>query len=249
MAHAAARRGGAPGDEAGHRLLAAAPGLVADELGGVFLGRAADFADHDDRLGGVVGQEHLQHVDELGALDRVAADADGGRLAETGIGRLEHGFIGQCAGARHDADGAGREDIARHDADLALVGRQHAGTVRTDQARLRAGQGLLDADHVEHRNAFGDADDQFHLGLDGLQDRVGGEGRRHVDGGRGGARLFARFGDGVEYRQADMGLAALARRNAADHLGAVGNGLLGMERALAAGDALADDFGVFGDEN
>ena len=29
-----------------------------------------------------IGQEHLQHVDEFGALDRVAADADRGGLAE-----------------------------------------------------------------------------------------------------------------------------------------------------------------------
>ena len=52
------------------------------ELRGVFLGGAADLADHDDRLGRLVGEEHFQHVDELGALDRVAADADRGGLAE-----------------------------------------------------------------------------------------------------------------------------------------------------------------------
>ena len=46
-----------------------------------------------------------------------------------------------------------------------------------------------------------------------------------------------------------MRLPALARRHAADHLGAVGDRLLGMERALLAGEALADDFGVFVDEN
>jgi hypothetical protein len=69
----------------------------------------------------VVGQEHLEHVDELGALDRVAADADGRRLAEAFVGGLEHRFIGQRARARDDADRAGLEDVARHDADLALA--------------------------------------------------------------------------------------------------------------------------------
>ena len=54
------------------------------KLGAVFLGGAADLADHDDGLGLGVGQEHLQHVDEVGAVDRVAADADAGRLAEPG---------------------------------------------------------------------------------------------------------------------------------------------------------------------
>ena len=78
------RPGGAvrPSDKADNRLLAAAFGLVGDELRGVFLGRAANFADHDDRFGGVIGQEHFQNFDEFGALDRVAADADRGRLAK-----------------------------------------------------------------------------------------------------------------------------------------------------------------------
>ncbi|GAB1395633.1 hypothetical protein MASR1M65_04100 [Saprospiraceae bacterium] len=46
-----------------------------------------------------------------------------------------------------------------------------------------------------------------------------------------------------------MGGAALAGRDAADHLGAVGDGLFGVEGALRAGEALADDFGVFVDED
>jgi hypothetical protein len=41
-----------------------------------------------------------------------------------------------------------------------------------------------------------------------------------------------------------VGLAALAGRDAADHLRAVGDGLFGMEGALLAGEALADDLGV-----
>ena len=41
---------------------------------------------------------------KFGALDRIAADADGGGLAEADLRRLEHGFVGQRAGTRHDAD-------------------------------------------------------------------------------------------------------------------------------------------------
>src|ERR1700744_901611 len=52
VAHAAA-------DDPDHRLLAAALGLIFEELGGVLLGRAADFADHDDRLRLRIGEEHL----------------------------------------------------------------------------------------------------------------------------------------------------------------------------------------------
>ena len=249
MAHAAAGRRGAPGDEADHRLLAAALGFVLEELRGVLLRRAADLADHDDRLGRLVGEKHLQHVDELGALDRIAADADRGGLAEAFLGGLEHRLVGQRAGARHDADLAGLEDVARHDADLAFAGRHHARAIRSDQPRFRAAQRALDLDHVGDRNAFGDADDQRDLGLDRLADRVGRAGRRHIDHAGVAAGLFPRFGHGVEHRQAEMGRAAFAGRGAADHLGAVGDRLLGMEGAVLAGEALADDFGVLVDED
>src|SRR5215469_5691799 len=69
-------RCGAAGNESHHRLLAAAFGFIGEELSRVLLRRASDLADHYNCLGGLVGQEHRQHIDELGALHRVAADAD-----------------------------------------------------------------------------------------------------------------------------------------------------------------------------
>ena len=75
-------RRGAAGDEADDRLGAAALRLVLQELRRVLLGLAADLADHDDRLGLVVGEEQFERVDEIHALDRIAADADRRRLAE-----------------------------------------------------------------------------------------------------------------------------------------------------------------------
>src|SRR5690606_24466916 len=55
--------------------------------------------------------------------------------------------------------------------------------------------------------------------------------------------------DGVEHRQAEVLAAALARRHAADDLGAVVDHLLGVEGALGAGEALDDDLGVLVDQN
>src|SRR5207248_5718578 len=52
-----------------------------------------------------------------------------------------------------------------------------------------------------------------------------------------GARLL----DGVEHGQVEMLCPALPRRHAAGHLGAVGDRLIGVEGALGAGKALADD--------
>ena len=103
--------------------------------------------------------------------------------------------------------------------------------------------------HVQHRNAFGDADDDLDAGVRRFQDRVGGERGRHVDHRGVRAGLPHRVAHGVEHRQAQMRLPALARRDAADHLRAVGNRLFGMEGALLAGEALADDLGVFVDED
>src|SRR5690606_19494044 len=130
VAHTATWRRGGAGDETDSRLPAALFAFVGKELRGVFFGRAADFADHDDRLGFRIAEEKFEHIDELGALHRIAADADGGRLAEAFVGGLEHGFVSQRAGARDDADAAFLEDLARHDADLALIRREDAGAVR-----------------------------------------------------------------------------------------------------------------------
>ena len=75
-------------------------------------------------------------------------------------------------------------------------------------------------------------------GVGGLHDRVRGERRRHENHGRvrAGGLYGSRYG--IKHRQVEMFLAALARRDAADDLGAVGDGLLGMEGAFLAGEAL-----------
>src|SRR4029453_1381386 len=95
MSHTPSGRRGTAGDEAGDRLPAAATRLVCKELRGIFFSASADLADHDDRLGLGIREEHLEHVDELGALHGIAADSDRGRLAEALVRGLEHGFVGQ----------------------------------------------------------------------------------------------------------------------------------------------------------
>src|SRR5262245_32315137 len=246
MANATTRRGSTAGNEADRRLLDLGE---AQEVGGLLLGRAADLADHDDRAGLGVCQEELQDVDELGALDGVAADSDGGGLTEPGIGCLFDGLICQGPGTRHDADRALLEDVARHDADLALVRGDDAGAVRPDQPGLGAVEGTLDLDHVHHRDAFGDADGERDLGGDRLEDGVGGKGRRDIDRRGIGAGLGDGGGNRVEHRQAELDRAAAAGGDAADHAGAIGDRLLGVEGALGAGDALADDLGLAVDED
>lgn len=61
-----------------------------DELGSLLFGSATDFADHDDALRLRVSDEALQAVHKVGAVERVAADADTRGLAEAHGSRLEN---------------------------------------------------------------------------------------------------------------------------------------------------------------
>ena len=196
--------------------------------------RAADLADHDDGLGLVVGQKHLQAVEEAGPVDRIAADPDAGGLAESHRRGLGHRLVSEGARARDDPDLAARVDVSGHDSDLARAGRNHAGAVRPDEPARRALERALEAHHVDHRDSLGNADDQGNARIDGFEHRVRRVRRRDVDDRGIGARLRDRVGDGVEDRQIEMGAAALSRGDAADHLGTVGDGLLRMERSLGA---------------
>src|SRR3546814_3211539 len=78
----------------------------------------ADLADHDDRLGGFVGEEKLQHIDEVGAVHRIAADADGSGLSKARSGGLVDRLIGERARTADDADRALGERSEEHTSEL-----------------------------------------------------------------------------------------------------------------------------------
>ena len=246
MAHALAGRGGDTSDIADHRL----GDVLADELRSIFLGRAADLADHDDALGLRVVLKQAQAVDEAHAVNGIAADADAGALAEARTRGLMHGFIGQGAGTRHDTDAAWLVNGTRHDADLTFTRRDDARAVGSDQTHLGTRrQARLDAQHVEHRNAFGDAGDDFDAGVGRFTDSVGGERRRHEDHAGVGASVAHGLRHGVEYWAIQMAAATASGGDAADYLRAVGDRLLGMESALLAGEALHQHAGCAIDQN
>src|SRR5690606_10510156 len=117
------------------------------------------------RVGIVV--EELDDVEVRGAVDGVAADADGRALADALGGELEHRLVGEGAGARDDADMALLVDVAGGDADattalgiLAGAGADEAGAVGADEPGLAALHGAFHADHVLDRNALGDGDSE-----------------------------------------------------------------------------------------
>ena len=228
--------------------------LRLDEARRVLLGAAADLADHDapPRSPGRCSNSASTSMKSM-PLDRIAADADARRLAEPERRELARRLVGQRARARDDADVPGLVDVARHDADLALARRDDARAVRADQLhrrrRVRA-ERAPHLDHVQHRDALGDADDELDARVDRLEDRVGRAGRRHEDHRRVGAGLLHRLRRRCRTRgKPFVHLAALAGRDAGDDLGAVLAHLLGVERPGAAGDALDDELGLLADED
>src|SRR6185295_5568115 len=134
MAHSAPRRGSTTCDEANAWLLPPALCLIAQKLCSVFFGRTANLADHNQRLGFLVTEEHFEDVDEFSAFDRIAADADTSRLSEAFSGGLENRFICKRAGPRNNANFATLMNVARHDADLALTRRDDSRTIGTYEA-------------------------------------------------------------------------------------------------------------------
>jgi hypothetical protein len=135
--------------------------------------------------------------------------------------------------------------MPRHDAHHRLAGADGAGAVGPGQGHalfpLVAAHVALDAHHVLRRDAVGDADAKANTGIGGFHDRVRCKRRRHEHDAGLGAGLAHRVLDGVEHRPLEVTLATLARRHAADHVGAVIDHFLRMKGADAAGEALHDN--------
>src|SRR5262245_1841395 len=245
VTHAAPGRRGLPADEADDRLR----DVRLDEGGGLLLGGAADLPDHHDRGRLGIGLEEPQHVDEVGAVHRIAADADAGRLPQPALGELMDDLVGQRAAARDHAHVANLVDVTGHDADFGLAGRDQARAVGADEPARSPGEEGLHPYHVRHRHPLGDAYDERHARVRGFHDGVGGRRRGHEDQRAVGAGRLHRVLHRVPDREALVGGAALARRHPAHHLRAVLLAAGGVERALLAGDPLHQDARIAVDED
>src|SRR5467141_2134894 len=248
VAHALSRRRGDAGDEADDRFFHVVVRPARRDL----LVRAADLAHHDHRFGLRVVIEHAWNVDVLQSVDRITADADAARLAESDFHQLPDRFISQRPGARHDSHRPLLVDVARHDADLDLVGRDHAGAVRPDEQRSLALHAVPGADHVAYRDAFGDADHQVQVRVHRLVDGRGGERGWNVDHGdcRAGG-LFRIFHRTIDRNAVEI-LARLPGIDAGD-IAIPAVGVVAprprVELAGLAGDALRHDPRVLADQD
>ena len=150
MSHAAARRRCLAGDESDDRLLH----MLFDVFSRNFFCVAADFADHHDRVRVGIVVEHANRIEKAGADDWIAANADARGLPDPKLRQLADGFIGERAAAADDANISLLVNRCGHDAHLAFSGRDHAGTIRSYQTRIRIFHRGGHAHHVERRHAL-----------------------------------------------------------------------------------------------
>lgn len=101
-----------------------------------------------------------------------------------------------------------------------------------------------DADHVVLGDTLGDTDNERDLGLNGLLDTLCGNGGRNEDGRGGSASLLDGVGDGSEDGLAQVCLSGLLGVGTTNNVGAVLDGLLGVESSLLAGETLEEDLGL-----
>ena len=133
MAPAPARRRGNTRNNPDGRLFNL---VLAQKFRRVSLSRAANFANHNDRMGLVIVQEHVEDFDEIRAFDRIAANSDAARLAKASRCGLVNRLIGERSRARDHANVTFAMDMAGHDPDLAFVRRDDARTVRPHKPGL-----------------------------------------------------------------------------------------------------------------
>ena len=108
---------------------------------------------------------------------------------------------------------------------------------------------VCDLEPGDFIHTLGDAHHHLDTGIRCFQYGICSKGSGYVDHGGVGAGLGDRIMHGVEHRAVQVGGATLARGHAADQVGAIGDCLLGVKGALLAGEALADDLGVFVDQD
>ena len=124
-----------------------------------------------------------------------------------------------------------------------------ARAIGTDEhARGALREGSLHLDHVEHGDALGDADDQWHARSVGFKDRIRGAGRRNEDDAHVRTGLPHRLVDGRPDWHPVLLLAASSRMDGRHHLRAIGDRAAHVIGALRA-DPLHKQAGVLVDED
>lgn len=246
VSHTTARRSGDASDKSDDRLVGVP--VFLQPFTSILFGASSDFSDEDNALGVRIVGESFEAIDEVGSVERIPTNPDASRLSKVVTGGLCHSFVGQGSGAGYDTDFPLAVDVSRHDADFALTGVDDSGAVRANQAsgRLLA-ERMANTHHVLDRDAFRDAHSKRNFGFDGLHDGSSGERRWNVDDGSVGISFLHGIGDGPEDGEPEVLGSGLLGVDTPNHVGAVFDGLLGVESGSLSCDSLADHPGVLVD--
>src|SRR5580704_16573303 len=193
--------------------------------------------------------EQAHGIQERSADDGIAADTYAGGLADAEAGQLIDGFVGERAATADYPDVTLFVNAAGHDPDFAFAGGDDAGAIGADEARFVEVHGGGGANHVDDRNAFGDAHDQRNFGIGGFENGVGRVWRRHKDDAGVRTSGLHCFANRVEHRSFEVLGATFAGSHATYNVGAVFDHLLGVESAFAARETLDDQARFFADQN
>lgn len=240
VTHSASWWCGDTGNE-GHNRLASSVVLL-QEIGGLFLSRSTNLTNHDDAIRLAVLEEDTQAVDEVGSREWITPDTDDQGLAQTGLGGLVDGLVGQRSGTRDDADATALVDKSRHDTDLALAWCDYTWAVWSNETGLVLGlENVGDTDHIVLWDSLGNTDNEWHLGGDGLFNTGSCDGWWDEDGGCGRASLLACLFDIGKDWKVEMCATSLLWVGSSDNIGSVLDCLLGVESSLLSSETLEQD--------
>src|SRR5579875_1866681 len=128
-----------------------------------------------------ISGHQAKNVNKISSDNRIAAHSHASGLADAKRCELADGLVSERSAAGNHAYMTLPVNAARHNSHFAFSRRDHAWTVRPYEPGLSSHQELLNADHIEGWNAFGDCDYQGHARIGCFHDGVGGKRRRYED--------------------------------------------------------------------
>mmetsp|Transcript_8170 Transcript_8170/g.11910 ORF Transcript_8170/g.11910 Transcript_8170/m.11910 type:complete len:200 (-) Transcript_8170:320-919(-) len=199
MPHAAPWRCSHPSNEPDNRFFRVT--ILFEPFGGFFLGTTSNFTNHNNSLSLGIIRKSLQAIDEVGSIERIAANSNTGGLAQTSNGRLMHCLVGKSSTATDNADFSRFVNVTRHDSDLTFPRLYNSRAVGSDESRGRLSlQHGLDPSHILLRNALRDGNNQGNFRLNGIHNSLSTKGRGYIDDRCVGLHRSYRFRDSVKDR-------------------------------------------------
>ena len=140
-------------------------------------------------------------------------------------------------------------DRSGHDSDFTLSRRDHPRAIRPYQPDPLSSDKIDGADHVGHRNPFGDGNNQRNLCSCSFHYRISSKRRRNKDHTRIGPGSIYSFLDGIENRDSFKILTAFSGGDTGNDVGSIIPATTGVELSLGSGDPLNQQFSIIVDQN